>query len=48
VTANLAVRRGKLCGDGPDIWLRMQQVFDRELAKNELRDVALFQQARRP
>jgi addiction module HigA family antidote len=39
VTANLAVRLGKLCGDGRDIWLRMQQVFDREAAENELLDV---------
>ena len=39
VTANLAVRLGKLFGDGPDIWLRMQQVYDREAAENELRDV---------
>lgn len=39
VTANLAVRLGKLCGDGPDIWLRMQQAYDREAAENELRDV---------
>lgn len=39
VTANLAVRLGKLCGDGPDIWLRLQQVYDRELAERELKDV---------
>jgi addiction module HigA family antidote len=39
VTANLAVRLGKLLGDGPDIWLRMQQVHDREAAETELRDV---------
>jgi addiction module HigA family antidote len=39
VTANLAVRLGKLCGDGPDIWLRMQQMYDRETAERELKDV---------
>jgi antitoxin HigA-1 len=39
VTANLAVRIGKLCGDGPDIWLRMQQVYDREMVETELKDV---------
>ena len=39
VTANLAVRLGKLCGDGPDIWLRMQQAYDREMAERELKDV---------
>lgn len=39
VTANLAVRLGKLLGDGPDVWLRMQQAYDRQLAEQELRDV---------
>jgi antitoxin HigA-1 len=39
VTANLAVRLGKLCGDGPDIWLRMQQIYDRQIAERELKDV---------
>ena len=39
VTANLAVRLGKLCGDGPDIWLRMQQAYDRETAERELKHV---------
>jgi addiction module HigA family antidote len=24
VTAEMAVRLGKFCGDGPDIWMRMQ------------------------
>ena len=39
VTANLAVRLGKLCGDGPDVWLRMQQAYDRETAERELKHV---------
>jgi len=39
VTANLAVRLGKLFGDGPDIWLRLQQIHDREAAENKLRDI---------
>jgi addiction module HigA family antidote len=39
VTANLAVRLGKLCGDGPDVWLRMQQGYDREMAEEELKRV---------
>jgi addiction module HigA family antidote len=39
VTANLAVRLGKLFGDGPDIWLRMQQIYDRQMAERELKDV---------
>jgi addiction module HigA family antidote len=39
VTANLALRLGKLCGDGPDIWLQMQQAYDREIAERELKHV---------
>ena len=39
VTANLAVRLGKLCGDGPDIWLRMQQNYDRDVAEHALKHV---------
>jgi addiction module HigA family antidote len=37
VTANLAVRLGKLCGDGADVWLRMQQNYDREIAEEKLK-----------
>jgi antitoxin HigA-1 len=32
ITANLALRVGKLVGGGPDIWLRMQQAYDLEIA----------------
>ena len=28
VTAEMAVRLGKFCGDGPDIWMRMQAAHD--------------------
>jgi addiction module HigA family antidote len=28
VTPEMAVRVGKLCGNGPDIWLAMQQAHD--------------------
>ncbi len=28
VTPEMAVRLGKFCGDGPDIWLRMQMAHD--------------------
>jgi addiction module HigA family antidote len=28
VTADMAVRLGKLCGNGPDLWLNMQARFD--------------------
>ncbi|MCW5724057.1 MAG: HigA family addiction module antidote protein [Maricaulaceae bacterium] len=36
VTAQMALRLGKLCGDGPDIWLRMQQAYDLAMAEAEL------------
>ena len=28
VTPEMAVRLGKFCGNGPDLWLRMQQAYD--------------------
>ena len=28
VTPEMAVRLGKFCGDGPGLWLRMQEAFD--------------------
>ncbi|HLY58365.1 MAG TPA: HigA family addiction module antitoxin [Stellaceae bacterium] len=28
VTPEMAVRLGKLCGNGPELWLRMQQAVD--------------------
>jgi addiction module HigA family antidote len=28
VTADMAVRIGKLCGNGPGLWLRMQGAYD--------------------
>jgi plasmid maintenance system antidote protein VapI len=33
----MALRLGKFCGNGPDLWLRMQQVHDLWQAKEELR-----------
>ena len=36
VTANLALRIGKLVGGGPEIWLRMQQSYDLEIAERAL------------
>jgi plasmid maintenance system antidote protein VapI len=32
----MAVRLGKLCGDGPGIWLRMQMAHDLWQAKRDL------------
>jgi antitoxin HigA-1 len=28
VTPDMAVRLGKFCGNGPSLWLRMQQAYD--------------------
>ena len=36
VTANMALRLGKLCGDGPRIWMAMQQAYDIRMAEREL------------
>ena len=37
VTANLALRIGKLVGGGAEIWLRMQQTYDLEIAERALK-----------
>jgi len=36
VTPALAVRLGKLFGDGPEVWLRMQQAYDLWHAQREI------------
>ncbi len=36
VSAEMALRLGKLCGNGPGIWLRMQQARDLWLAERDL------------
>jgi antitoxin HigA-1 len=38
VTPEMAVRLGKFCGNGPGLWLRMQQAFDLWHAERTLRD----------
>lgn len=38
VTATMALRLGKLCGNGPDIWLNMQKRYDLKIAERELGD----------
>jgi addiction module HigA family antidote len=37
VTPEMAVRLGKFCGNGPDLWLRMQQAYDLWHAERALR-----------
>jgi addiction module HigA family antidote len=36
VTAGMALRIGKMCGNGPDIWLNMQKRYDLKIAEREL------------
>ena len=36
VTPEMAVRLGKFCGNGPDVWLAMQANYDLALAKVKL------------
>jgi addiction module HigA family antidote len=38
ITPVMAVRLGKFCGNGPGLWLRMQQNYDIWHAERELRD----------
>lgn len=33
VTPEMALRLGKLCGNGPDLWLNLQRVWDLEVAR---------------
>jgi len=39
VTPDMALRLGKFCGNGPDLWLRMQQAHDLWHAERALRKV---------
>ena len=39
ITAQMAIRLGKLCGDGPRIWLAMQQAYDLEIAESAMAEV---------
>ena len=38
ITARMALRIGKLCGNGPDIWLNLQQRYDLQMAELEMGD----------
>lgn len=39
VTVEMALRLGKLCGNGPGLWLRMQQAHDLWKAERDLASV---------
>ncbi len=36
ITASMALRIGKLCGNGPRLWLALQQAYDMKLAESQL------------
>lgn len=36
VSSEMAIRLGKLCGNGPTLWLRMQEAYDLWHAKQKL------------
>jgi len=36
ITPEMALRLGKFCGNGPDLWLRMQQAHDLWRAQEQL------------
>jgi antitoxin HigA-1 len=36
VTPMMALRLGKLCGNGPDLWLNLQKRYDLQQAEQEL------------
>ncbi len=38
VTPRMALRLGKLCGNGPDLWLNLQRDCDLRRAEEELRE----------
>ena len=38
ITPEMAVRLGKFCGNGPTLWLRLQQTFDLWHAERHLAD----------
>jgi addiction module HigA family antidote len=38
ITPEMAVRLGKFCGNGPELWLRMQTQYDLWQARQKLRD----------
>ena len=36
VTPGMALRLGKLCGNGPDLWIKLQRAYDLEIAERQL------------
>lgn len=40
ITAQMAIRIGKLCGNGPNIWFKLQNRYDMMMAEQEMGDKA--------
>jgi antitoxin HigA-1 len=38
ITAQMALRIGKMCGNGADIWLNLQRTYDLRMAEAEIGD----------
>jgi antitoxin HigA-1 len=38
ITAQMALRIGKMCGNGPEIWLNLQRTYDLRMAQAEIGD----------
>jgi addiction module HigA family antidote len=38
ISPEMAIRLGKFCGNGPELWLRMQQTYDLWHARRALKD----------
>ena len=36
ISPEMAIRLGKFCGNGPDLWIRMQEAFDLWQARKKL------------
>jgi antitoxin HigA-1 len=36
ITPAMALRNGKLCGNGPELWINMQRAYDLDAAEKEL------------
>ena len=36
VTPGMALRFGKLCGNGPELWINLQRAYDLAIAEREL------------
>ena len=45
VTPGMALRLGKLCGNGPDLWLNLQKRYDLHRAEKKIKAIPTLQVA---